>query len=81
MAVVGKELEHKIEQLHGLCGIHLRHRFDRSDPDNNSAYHQRPRSAAPLAHGKTIGSISDGSLFLTLPTRALTGHATIRSEG
>ena len=30
MAVVGKELEHEIEQLHGFRGIHLRHRFDRS---------------------------------------------------
>jgi hypothetical protein len=30
MAVVGKELEHEIEQLHGFCGIYLRRRFDRS---------------------------------------------------
>jgi hypothetical protein len=28
MAVVGKELEHTIEQLYGFCGIRLRHRFD-----------------------------------------------------
>jgi hypothetical protein len=28
-----------------------------------------------------IGSISDGSLFLTLPTRALTGQQIIPSEG
>src|SRR5580704_2295330 len=27
----------------------------------------------------SIGSISDGSLFLTLPTRALTGHAAMSS--
>jgi hypothetical protein len=31
--------------------------------------------------GAAIGSISDGSLFLTLPTRALTGQATMSSEG
>jgi hypothetical protein len=30
---------------------------------------------------KTIGSMSDGSLFLTLPTRALTGQQIISSEG
>ena len=29
-----------------------------------------PQPASPLAHSKTIGSISDGSLSLTLPTRA-----------
>jgi hypothetical protein len=26
------------------------------------------------SHASAIGSISDGSLFLTLPTRVLTGH-------
>jgi hypothetical protein len=30
MVVVGKELEHQIEQVHCFGGIHLRHRFDRS---------------------------------------------------
>jgi hypothetical protein len=34
-----------------------------------------------LAHGKTIGSIRLGSLFFTLPTRWLTGHAIMPSEG
>jgi hypothetical protein len=81
MAVVGKKLEHEIEQLHCFCDIHLRHGFDRSRSRNNSAYHQRPQSASPIAHGGAIGSISDGSLFLTLPTRVLTGHAIIPSEG
>ena len=32
-------------------------------------------------HGKLIGSISDGSLFLTLPTRVLTGQQVISSGG
>ena len=45
----------------------------RSDPS-------RQRRDGAL-HGKLIGSISDGSLFLTLPTRVLTGQQTISSEG
>jgi hypothetical protein len=33
------------------------------------------------AYGNTIGSISVGSLFLTFPTRALTGQQIMSSEG
>lgn len=44
-------------------------------------YHRRRQPASRLAHGKTIGSISDGSLFLTLPTRELTGQQTMFSAG
>jgi hypothetical protein len=40
-----------------------------------------PQSAAPLTHGKFIGSTKPGSLFLTLPTRALTVQQIISSEG
>ena len=47
----------------------------RSDPSR-----QRGGNDGAL-HGKLIGSISDGSLFLTLPTRALTGQQIISSEG
>jgi hypothetical protein len=32
-------------------------------------------------HAAATGSIRLGSLFLTLPTRALTGHAIISSDG
>jgi len=45
----------------------------RSDPS-------RQRGDGAL-HGKLIGSISDGSLFFTLPTRVLTGQQIISSEG
>ena len=47
----------------------------RSDPSR-----QRSGDDGAL-HGKLIGSISDGSLFLTLPTRVLTGQQIISSEG
>ena len=33
------------------------------------------------SYWRVIGSISDGSLFFTLPTRWLTGHAIIAFEG
>jgi hypothetical protein len=32
-------------------------------------------------HAATTGSMSEGSLFLTLPTRALTGQQIMSSEG
>jgi hypothetical protein len=41
-----------------------------------------PRAAdGPTGQAAAIGSIKLGSLFLTLPTRALTGQQIISSEG
>jgi len=34
-----------------------------------------------LPHSRVIGSTRLGSLFLTLPTSVLTGHAIMPSEG
>jgi hypothetical protein len=39
------------------------------------------REPSAQVHSAEIGSIRLGSLFLTLPTRALTGQQTISSEG
>jgi hypothetical protein len=41
----------------------------------------RRNPAAPGGHGKLIGSTKPGSLFLTLPTRGLTGQHTMPSDG
>src|SRR5207237_9840592 len=80
VAVVGKMLEHQVEQLHRLCDFRFPHWFDRSRSGvRPGAYHRPPQSAAPLPHGRLIGSTKAGSLFLTFPTRGLTGHATISS--
>jgi hypothetical protein len=82
VAAIGKKLEHEIEQLHRLCDFHFGHWFDAPDPGmTKSAYHRPPRSASPLDYGKTRGSISDGSLSLTLPTRAPTGQEIMSSPG
>jgi hypothetical protein len=51
------------------------------DPGDDRAYHRPPRSASPRDHGKPIGSIKLGSLFLTPPTRGLTGQHIMPSEG
>jgi hypothetical protein len=51
------------------------------DAATNAAYHPTPQSAAPLAHGKLIGSTKPGSLFFTFPTRVLTGQHIMSSEG
>ncbi len=51
-------------------------RLTDSDPDRID--HARSMATCQLS---VIGSVRPGSLFLTLPTRALTGQATISSEG
>jgi hypothetical protein len=51
------------------------------DAATNAPYHPPPQSAAPLAHGKLIDATKPGSLFFTLPTRALTGQQVMSSEG
>jgi hypothetical protein len=64
-AVVGKQLEHEIEQLRGFCDFHFGHWFARSRSGvTNAAYHGLPRSASSLAYRKTIGSTELGLLFL-----------------
>jgi hypothetical protein len=40
-----------------------------------------PRSAVCEDYAAALGSVSDGSLFLTLPIRALTGQQIISSAG
>jgi hypothetical protein len=49
------------------------------DPDNELSI-SRAAAAVRIAARKTIGSISDGSLFFTLPTRVLTGQQTMPAE-
>jgi hypothetical protein len=45
----------------------------------NSASHGPPQSASQIGHDKTSGSIRLGSVFLTLPTRALTSQSFARA--
>jgi hypothetical protein len=74
MAVVGKELEHEIEQLHCFGDFHLGHCFDRSRPRITT---QRTTTAAIriAARSRQNNRLDqDGSLFFTLPTRVLTGQ-------
>ena len=83
VVVVGKVLEHQVEQLHRLRDLGFRHRFERfpSVHKKNAPYHAPPQSAVRPAHGKLIGSTKPGSLFFTLPTLALTGPQIMSSEG
>src|SRR6516162_11834173 len=79
--VVSEKLEHQIEQLHRYSDIRFRHWSDRSRPWVTCKAYNRSRRPAPVAHCSRIGSIRLGSLFLTLPTRVLTGQQIISSEG
>jgi hypothetical protein len=82
VAVIGKMLDHKVEQLHGLSDLSFRHWLECSRSEVTAEpYHRPPQSAFPRAYGKATGSAKLGSLFLTLPTRTLTGHAIMLSEG
>jgi hypothetical protein len=70
VAVVAKELEHEIEQLHCLDDVGFRHWFERSDPGNE------------LTLSRQMNRFDkSGSLFFTLATRGLTGQQTISSDG
>jgi ribosomal protein S3 len=43
VSVVGKKLEHEIEQLHRFCDLRFGHWFDRSPSEvTNSGYHGPP---------------------------------------
>jgi hypothetical protein len=43
VSVVGKKLEHEIEQLHRFCDLRFGHSFDRSRSEvTNSGYHGPP---------------------------------------
>jgi hypothetical protein len=70
VAVVGKMLEHQVELLHSLCDWGFRHWFALPIRATNATY-----------HGKRIGSTKSGSLFLTFPTRGLTGQQIMSSAG
>jgi hypothetical protein len=53
-----------------------------NNTDRRSFQIHAPRGADGSAcHAAATGSINLGSLFLTLPTRALTGQPIISSEG
>jgi hypothetical protein len=79
---VGKKREHEIEQLHGFCDFRFRHWSERSRP----CVMEQPITGCRSPHSaftqlKTTGSTKLESLFLSLPTRGLTGQAIISSEG
>src|SRR5207248_11527783 len=76
VAVVGKMLEHQVEQLHGLRDVGLRHWSWAPDAVNGPTLSRRRRST-PSAPGRVIGYTEPASLLLTSPTRGLTGPATI----
>ena len=60
---------------------HWKRRWNRLMPPLPNLLLKMPLSA-PLTRINPIGNrSSDGSLFLTLPTRALTGQAVMPSEG
>ena len=57
-----------------LLGCHLR-------TTGNRQYDEERGQSSMQAHRTDIGSIRLGSLFLTLPTRVLTGQHVISSDG
>ena len=82
VAVVSKMLEHQVEQLHRLHDLGFRHWFERSRSwQRTHRITRAAQPAAPLAHGRLIGSTKLGSLFFTFPTRALTGQQILSLEG
>src|SRR5580704_5929681 len=70
-----------------LSGYHLgasaeRQNEQRGEPSTQVHYPSSPRADRPRAYpAPASGSIRLGSVFLTLPTRALTGQQIISSDG
>jgi hypothetical protein len=57
VAVVGKMVEHQVEQLHRLGDFGFRHWLDHSRSGVRAeAYHRPAQSASPRAYGKTQNS-------------------------
>jgi hypothetical protein len=52
VAVVGKMLEHQVEQLQRLRDLGFRHWFALPIRATNATYHGPPQFAASLAYGK-----------------------------
>jgi hypothetical protein len=79
VAVVGKMLEHQVEQLHRLRDLGFRMGLSAPDPGNGRTVSRAASIGSAGAHGRLIGSTKFGSLFFTLPTRGLTGQQPMRS--
>jgi hypothetical protein len=85
--LVGEILQQRIQHLHAFAGDVLGHGRP-PDGDEAASYigHDAPQVPDERANLRGmlycggISSISDGSLFLTLPTRALTGQQIISPE-
>jgi hypothetical protein len=79
--LIREKLEHQIEPLHRVFDLRYKHSSDRSRFGLTREAHNKSRQPASLTNCSRIGSIKIASLFLTLPTRALTGQHVILPEG
>jgi hypothetical protein len=81
VTVVGKMLEHQVQQLHRFCDFRVTHWFDRSRSATELSVSPAAVIGIAARSLQNIGLTKSGLLSFTLPTRGLTGQQTISSEG